>query len=474
MVHSLKQLEETGQMNQDIPFPNVTGDHIGLLMYTSGTTGYAKGVLFKHRQILAGVGVLSVKAVQFTSTNVLPEGSRHLSYLPQAHILEFTQELLAFSMGVCNDYAIPQTLTDNSPLTAPGEKGDATTSNPIYMIIVPLILIRVKAAIEKKLKLRSPVFQNFFNFCLDYKWHWLQKGYQTPLLNRFVFRKIKSIFGDRLKHVLSGSAPLPADVHKFFILTLGDANIGQGCGTTETVGAGFLQTRYSIELNSIGFNTPLAPVMLESWTEGGYTINDPEGPAGEVILGGQNVSDGYLEDGGKWDGKTFFADENGMGWFRTGDIGRCDIKTGAISLIDRKKNLVKLSNGEFISLTRIEAALNVIDYIEVSCVMYRSDKRRVIAVIVPYVDACVNLTEEKAVDDEVELKHLNKPLLEEIKQALSEKLPFYEIPAAVCAVRGPWTPESGLVTGALKTRRPAIASKYQSQINEAFNSINWL
>ena len=95
--------------------------------------------------------------------------------------------------------------------------------------------------------------------------------------------------------------------------------------------------------------------MLESWEEGGYSVKDPRGPAGEVLLCGPNVADGYFQC--LEENAAFQNDEAGNRVFRTGDIGRINPATNSLSIIDRKSQLIKLQNGEYISLGRIECAL---------------------------------------------------------------------------------------------------------------------
>ena len=85
---------------------------------------------------------------------------------------------------------------------------------------------------------------------------------------------------------------------------------------------------------------PNTLIMIETWEEGGYTIDDEEGSTGELLIGGGQVAQGYYEHEDSADNESFFTDQNGMRWFRTGDIARLDPITNGVSIIDRKKQLL--------------------------------------------------------------------------------------------------------------------------------------
>ena len=92
-------------------------------------------------------------------------------------------------------------------------------------------------------------------------------------------------------------------------------------------------------------------IKLRDWSDGGYSIDDEPHPRGEIVVGGHMVSDGYF----KLDALTqqsFYRDSNGINWFLTGDIGEV-YSDGTFRIIDRKKDLIKLANGEYVSLGKV-------------------------------------------------------------------------------------------------------------------------
>ena len=92
-------------------------------------------------------------------------------------------------------------------------------------------------------------------------------------------------------------------------------------------------------------------VKLIDWEEGGYYKNDTPHPRGEIVVGGKMVSNGYFKLN-ELNEQSFYVDSNGLNWFKTGDIGEI-YSDGTLKIIDRKRDLIKLANGEFISLGKV-------------------------------------------------------------------------------------------------------------------------
>ena len=78
-------------------------------------------------------------------------------------------------------------------------------------------------------------------------------------------------------------------------------------------------------------------MMVKSYEEGGFSIHDMKGPAGELLIGGGQVTQGYFQHDIPQDNEAFFTDKNGMRWFRTGDIVRVNTTTNCLAVIDRSQ-----------------------------------------------------------------------------------------------------------------------------------------
>ena len=96
-------------------------------------------------------------------------------------------------------------------------------------------------------------------------------------------------------------------------------------------------------------------LRLEDWQEGGYSIHDKPNSRGEIILGTKAASIGYFEN--PEETKKAFFNENNVRWWRTGDIGEIN-KYGHVSIIDRRKDLIKLQMGEYIALGKVRVFQN--------------------------------------------------------------------------------------------------------------------
>ena len=231
---------------------------------------------------------------------------------------------------------------------------------------------------------------------------------------------------------------------------------------------------------------------LVDWEEGNYRVTDRPNPRGEIVLGGETIAKGYFSMN-ELTAENFF-EENGKRWFRTGDIGEMDkngiyfnhffrqilqfffsVKSGKLKIVDRKKDLVKLQLGEYVSLGKVEALLKTHPLIEHICVYGDSFKSFIVALVVPSKAHLESLAHKKLgkttgfeqmlEDSDVEAAVL-KELTEHAKQG--KQLEKFEIPQALTLVSEQWTPESGLITASFKMKRKVIQKFYQRQIDQMY------
>ena len=468
-VYCLDDIEAKGQaMEVIVKLPEIKPTDSALIMYTSGTTAHAKGVIVTHKAILLS----SLASIMHQMDLSDKEAYTSLTYLPFFHIIGFMIQLMNFSNGGFTVFGSPLTLTENSPSTVVGEPGDINVARPVFMIAVPLVLIKIKAAIEKKVASRGIAFKKFFDQCVQYKVQWMNKGFSTPILDKLVFSKIRLAFGGCLKSMVCGGAPLPPDVQQFIKAVL-CINLTQGYGTTESCGPVCAQHPDTISTSSVGFPTHNQEVMLETWKDGGYVVSDPKGPAGEILLGGPGLAENYFKHDDPYDNVAFFNDKNGKKWFRTGDIGRINLETNTLSIIDRKKQMVKLMNGKYVAIGKVETVLAQSKFVSMVCVFTSSFKNGIVAIIIP---DNMELLKKEPESDQLSLLgsgETNEALIikhweEEFKSVLQR----HEIPKAICLVDGPWTPETGLVTAAMKIKRQKIQEHYKAKVDKLFEQIN--
>lgn len=246
-------------------------------------------------------------------------------------------------------------------------------------------------------------------------------------------------------------------------------------------------------------------IKLVSWEEGNYRFSDSPNPRGEIHVGGANVAMGYFKNEEKTR-EDFYEDEDGTRWFRTGDIGEFDLDgvlrqgvcvqevggTPLVSfsiqiffadrdnfrvslryrIIDRKKDLVKLQGGEYVSFGKVEAVLKTCPVVENICLHADSSKDYVFAVVVPNPASLKEaLGETTTAPEKLNLEDpAVKAKVVEIMAAygLKNGLEKFEMPRKVLLVLDEWTPDSGLVTAAFKIRRRFIVERYNDRIKAAY------
>lgn len=175
-------------------------------------------------------------------------------------------------------------------------------------------------------------------------------------------------------------------------------------------------------------------------------------PRGEILIAGNNVSQaGYYRMPEK-SAEDFPRHSDGKVWFHTGDIGVMT-KAGVVKIIDRKKDLIKLSGGEYVSLGKVEAALKQVEGIGACVVFARPDKDHCVVVVSQPEKGWVS------VGGKPDEPSLEKKSAEKLR---SMGLARFEIPSKVRVDDAIWTPESGLVTASFKVQRNSLLTHYNA------------
>jgi len=449
---------------------------IAVLMYTSGTTGAPKGVMLNHSNVCATMSGLK-DAGDFTNKDV------YLAYLPLAHIMEMAAETVMLALGAAIGYGSPQTLTDTGLKLAPGSRGDAPTLKPTFMVFAPAVLDRVRQAVQAKFGAASPVLKKLINAGLAAGRKDFEAGrIGAPFFyNALIFKKVQKLIGGRVRIMISGSAPLSRET-QIFMQTCFRCPVRQGYGLTETGSCGTIAS-FDDYSPTVGQVLTSVRISLRDWEEGGYRTADARDPSigmprGEILIGGPVVCQGYYTAKHMPDpeldakNKSEFSVIDGVRYFHTGDIGQFTAD-GQLMIIDRKKDLVKLQQGEYVALSKVENVLKQCPYVGMAMTYADSSHSYCIAICVVNEAPIKKFAKEKGIVGDMDALCANDAVIKEVTAACKAacktgKLVSFETPSKYILTSEPWTPDNDLVTAAFKLKRQNIVGAFKSQITALY------
>ena len=320
--------EEAYTCNGTISAP--TPDDLACIIYTSGTSGAAKGVMLSHRNFCANI-LESWKAQPVNKRDIF------LSILPLAHTYEMSIGMLyAFSHGAATYYL-------NRPPTP-------SVLIPTFSKIRPTIMLSVPLVIEK-------IYRSSIVPTVE-KSRFLSRMRKTAprLLCLLVGMRLKKTFGGRIKFFGIGGAKLDEEVERF--LHRAHFPYAIGYGLTETAPLICNASPFKTHVGTTGIAAYGVKIRLEN--------QDPETGEGEIVVKGDNVMRGYYKDYERT--LSVFTED---GWFRTGDVATVD-KKGRYSIKGRLGSVILGPSGENIYPEEIESVINDINDISESLVVERN------------------------------------------------------------------------------------------------------
>eukprot|EP01080_Neovahlkampfia_damariscottae_P004142 gene4142-7452_t len=463
--YEILSFEEVIKLGEENPVKEIEApkpETIAFLMYTSGSTGVPKGVMILHKNIVAFIGSVNFMW-KFTPQTV------YIGYLPLAHVLELAAENTILQAGGSIGYGNPRTLTDKGAKPC----GDIKAIRPTHMAGVPRVWETIKKGALEKVAASGGVKEYLFKTAFAAKLDAVRNHQDTPFWNWLVFSKLQAELGGRMQAMISGGAPLNKETQEFVKVCFG--SIAQGYGLTETCGGLAIQPLDKFTTGNVGHVLPSCEVILESVPDMNYdaTPDEKSGkrPEGEILIRGHNVTAGYYKNQKKTD------EEWRDGWFHTGDVGRLN-KDGTISVIDRKKNLIKLSQGEYVALESLEMCYGASPFVSPNgiCIYGDSLEDHIIAVIIPqktYIESWMheNHMSEKSYSDVLNDEKLINDIKKSLKKLATEgKKKSFEEVVDFKLYDEEWTPDSGLLTAAMKLQRNNIYKKYEEDLKAMYAS----
>ncbi|QSL66160.1 hypothetical protein MERGE_000535 [Pneumocystis wakefieldiae] len=457
-VLSIEEIESLGKNNPACPDPPLSDDLI-CIMYTSGSTNVPKGVPMTHKNIVAAVsGIISVFGSCINGDDSV------LSYLPLAHIYEFVFEMFAFYSGLLIGYGTVKTLSDANCLNC---KGDIQEFKPTIILGVPAVWESVRKGIIEKLNSSSKIKQKLFWAAYSIKSRLLLRPAPgIGVLNALVFKHIRDAMGGRLRVIFNGGSSISLETQKFLSTVLCPMLIGYGL--TETCATCTIMGPSEFSLGTVGSISATLEAKLVDVPDAGYFTNSTP-QQGEIWFRGAPITKGYFKR--EEEEKEAYTDDF---WFKTGDIGEWT-QNGQLRIIDRKKNLVKTLNGEYVALEKaFYRSCNIISNI---CVYADPYHLKPIAIATPSEALKKRLLDNGiSFEDDISLICKNKEvryyvLNELLKIAKKSNFATIEYLQNIILVEEEFSSQNGLLTAAQKFQRKKIYTKYKEEIDAAFQDL---
>uniref|UniRef100_A0AAQ5ZFZ2 Long-chain-fatty-acid--CoA ligase n=1 Tax=Amphiprion ocellaris TaxID=80972 RepID=A0AAQ5ZFZ2_AMPOC len=413
---------------------------LAVVCFTSGTTGKPKGAMITHGNI---------------GSFVIRQEDVSISYLPLAHMFERMIQVSMF----CHGARVGFYQGDISLLM-----DDIKTLKPTFFPVVPRLLNRIYDKILGSVT--SPFRRALLHYAVRRKQAELSSGVvrNNSLWDKLVFNRIQSNLGGNLRFALTASAPISTTVLSFLRATLG-CLIFEGYGQTECTAGCTFSMPGDWSTGHVGAPLPCAMVKLVDIPDMNYYAKNGEG---EICIRGPSVFRGYLRD----PERTAEALDSD-GWLHSGDVGQW-LPNGTLRIIDRKKHIFKLSQGEYIAPEKIENVY--MRCVPVLQVFVHGDSLQsyLIGIVVPDPEVFVDWAKDRGfVGSHEELcqnPDVKNAVLEDMKAVGKEAgLKSFEQVKDLYLHPETFTVANGLLTPTLKSKRTDIRRVFQEQISSMYS-----
>lgn len=436
---NLRTEEERKNILQNI-INKIEPDDLLTLIYTSGTTGVPKGVMLTHKNVISNINSAITTIGPFLNEN-------SLMFLPMCHAYERTGGFYTlFASGA------KITLADSIDTVST----QLIEVKPTIITAVPKLLETIKKKVFINMSKESASKQKIFNWAINIgnkKALDLQNKKSNPITNlqykladKLVFSKIREKLGAKLSKIISGGAPLAAEVEMFY-KAIG-VNVAQGYGLTEAAPIVSANNFHDFEFGTIG--KPLVNIEVKLADDG------------EILARGPNIMKGYWN---KPEATAEAIDDDG--WLHTGDIGIIT-KLGNIKITDRKKNLFVSSGGKNIAPQPIENLIGQSRYID-HCFLVGDNREYITALIAPNIEQLQKVANDFGVESQSIAELINNP---KIIKFIKDEIDFYQKDVSKFEkvrkfrlLSEPFSTATGELTPKMSIKRNVVENKYSELIN---------
>ncbi|XP_043559328.1 long-chain-fatty-acid--CoA ligase 6-like isoform X2 [Chiloscyllium plagiosum] len=451
-ILALREVENLGQMNRRTPVPPRPED-LSIVCFTSGTTGNPKGAMLTHGNVVADFsGFLKV-----TEKVIFPRQDDVLiSFLPLAHMFERVIQ----SVVICHGGRIGFFQGDIRLLS-----DDMKALHPTIFPVVPRLLNRMYDKIFSQAG--TPVKRWLLEFAARRKATEVRNGIirNNSLWDKLFFKKIQDSLGGKVRMIVTGAAPASPAVLGFLRAALG-CQVYEGYGQTECTAGCTFTTPGDWTSGHVGAPLPCNYLKLINVDEMKYFSAKGEG---EICVKGPNVFKGYLKDTEKTD-EALDKDS----WLHTGDIGKW-LPNGTLKIIDRKKHIFKLAQGEYIAPEKIENIYVRSEPVAQVYVHGDSLQSFLVGIVVPDPEVTEAWARKKGFEHSyaelAKSEAFKKALMEDmVKLGQQAGLYSFEQVKAIHLHYEMFSVQNGLLTPTLKAKRSEMRNYFRKQIEELYSN----
>uniref|UniRef100_A0A3Q1G4B8 Long-chain-fatty-acid--CoA ligase n=1 Tax=Acanthochromis polyacanthus TaxID=80966 RepID=A0A3Q1G4B8_9TELE len=403
-------------------------EDLALICFTSGTTGNPKGAMLTHGNVICNTAAF----IKITQCVILIHGAR----------IGFFQGDIRLLMD------------------------DLKTLQPTIFPVVPRLLNRMFDKVFGQAN--TPLKRWLLDFAFRRKEAEMKSGVvrKDSMWDKLIFKKVQVSLGGRVRLMITGAAPVSPTILTFLRAALG-CQFYEGYGQTECTAGCSMSMPGDWTAGHVGPPLPCNAIKLVDVAEMNYLAANGEG---EVCVKGPNVFQGYLKD----PEKTAEAIDKD-GWLHTGDIGKW-LPNGTLKIVDRKKHIFKLAQGEYIAPEKIETVYNRSDPVAQIFVHGDSLQACLVGIVVPDPDFLPIWAKKKAIEGSYsELcnnKEVKKAILEDILSLGKEAgLKSFEQVRDIALHPEMFSVQNGLLTPTLKAKRAELRSHFREQIDELYAGI---